>query len=379
MIAAFKDAFSQIPQQDWDHLNTSTNPFLTYEFFEALETSKSASIDKGWQPHHLTIKSDDKIAAILPLYLKSHSWGEFVFDWDWANAYEQHGLAYYPKLVSTIAFTPVSSEKLISKTLTHSDIMSPLSEYCTKHDIASWHLLFCPKIADTPDNVYERNTVQFHWFNKGYSSFEQYLSTFTARKRKNTRKERESIKKQNITIRQYSGDQITQQVLEFFYLTYQLTYLKRQHTPHLSFAFFERIFKALPNNVLLIVASHADKDVACALFFHDDKQLYGRYWGTTEQFNYLHFELCYYQGIEFCIKHNLQSFNPGTQGEHKIQRGFEPVLTYSYHWVKHSAFKQAIKDFCKREQQHMLTYIQRCRLALPFKENQESNHVQRDL
>lgn len=372
MIAEFNKDFSNIPKQTWDTLNTSSNPFLFYQFVEALELSGSASLVQGWQPHHLTIKQGESIEAVLPLYLKSHSWGEYVFDWDWAKAYEQHGLEYYPKLVSTIPFTPVSSNKLISQTLTHQDVLQPLSDYCTEHNIASWHLLFCPKIEVLPDNVFERNTVQFHWFNKDYDSFDDYLSTFTARKRKNTRKERESIKKQNINIRQVSGTDITKEELDFFYLTYQLTYLKRQHTPHLSYEFFEQIVQSMPSNILLVIASHEENDIACALFFYNESHLYGRYWGCSESFSNLHFELCYYQGIEFCIKNNIQTFNPGTQGEHKIQRGFEPVLTYSYHWIKHSGFRPAIQDFCKREQMHMLTYQQQCTLSLPFKNNEDS-------
>lgn len=375
MIAEFKNAFSQISQQQWDALNTSQNPFLFYQFFDALEKSESASASRGWQPHHLTIKQPeqqaDKLEAILPLYLKTHSWGEYVFDWDWAHAYEQHNLEYYPKLVSTIPFTPVNSNKLISQSLSHSDILQPLSDYCIEYDIASWHLLFCPKINDIPADVFERNTVQFHWFNKNYNSFEHYLSTFTARKRKNTRKERESINKQNIRVRRIYGNEITKKELDFFYLSYQLTYLKRQHNPHLSYEFFELIFKSMANNILLIIATHNETDVACSLFFYDKTHLYGRYWGCTEQFSNLHFELCYYQGIEFCIENNIQSFNPGTQGEHKIQRGFEPILTHSYHWVKHSGFRPAIQDFCKREQLHMLNYQQQCTLALPFKNTQE--------
>ena len=374
MIAEFKKAFSNIPQQAWDALNTSDHPFLSYAFMEALELSGSASLTQGWQPHHLTIKQDETIEAVLPLYLKSHSWGEYVFDWDWARAYEEHDLEYYPKLVSTIPFTPVSSNKLMSNSLTHQDVLRPLIDYCTEYEIASWHLLFCPKIEELPNNVYERNTVQFHWFNKGYESFDDYLSTFTARKRKNTRKERESIKKQNLSVRQVAGHEITKAELDFFYLTYQLTYLKRQHTPHLSFEFFQQIVQNMPSNILLVIASHEDNDIACALFFHDESHLYGRYWGCSEQFSNLHFELCYYQGIEFCIKNNIQSFNPGTQGEHKIQRGFEPVLTYSYHWLREPGFRPAIKDFCKREQMHMLTYQQQCALSLPFKNTQDSTH-----
>ena len=213
--------------------------------------------------------------------------------------------------------------------------------------------------------------MQFHWFNRDYKTFDDFLNTFTSRKRKNTRKERLSMLEQGIKIRQLKSNEITLQDLEFFYLTYQLTYLKRGHQPHLNYEFFKQIVANMTDNVLLIIASDQQEDVACALFFYDDAQLYGRYWGATKQYNNLHFELCYYRGIEFCIQHKLKTFNPGTQGEHKIQRGFEPVLTHSYHWIKHPAFKPVIKDFCLQEQKHMLTYQQQCQQLLPFKKVDE--------
>jgi len=366
--AQFLKAFSSITATEWGELNHSSNPFLSYEFLNALEESNSANIDRGWQPHHLKLFDDQNIQGVLPLYLKNHSWGEYVFDWDWAEAYQRNGFEYYPKLVSTIPFTPVPSHKLVSTSIQHHEVLAPLIDYCTEQNIGSWHLLYCPKIETLPADVYERNTVQFHWFNQQYQSFDHYLATFTSRKRKNTRKERESIVKQGITIRRVTN--ISKAELDFFYLTYQLTYLKRQHTPHLTFEFFEKIVATMADNILLVIASHEGKDIACALFFYDDTQLYGRYWGCSETFHNLHFELCYYQGIEFCIEKGLNSFNPGTQGEHKIQRGFEPVLTHSYHWVKQAEFKPSIKDFCKREQEHMRHYMKHCRDALPFKQGQ---------
>jgi predicted N-acyltransferase len=365
--AQFLKAFSELPHDSWERINGSSNPFLSYEFLNALEQSDSASLSRGWQPHHLTLTQDDELTAVLPLYLKSHSWGEYVFDWDWAQAYERNGLEYYPKLVSTIPFTPVSSDKLISPSIELESVFQPLIDYCSEHNIASWHVLYSDEITALPENVYERNTVQFHWFNKGYESFDDYLATFASRKRKNTRKERESITKQGITVRRVTGKNITKQELDFFYLTYQLTYLKRQHTPHLTFEFFEQIVETMPDNMLLVIASHKDEDIACALFFHDETHLYGRYWGSSGSFHNLHFELCYYQGIEFCIEQKLTCFNPGTQGEHKIQRGFEPVLTHSYHWVKQPEFMPAIRDFCTREQEHMRNYMNHCRTSLPFK------------
>lgn len=352
MKAAFYNSIDDISKSQWQALDHSACPLMRYEFFKALEDSQSIILDTGWQPHHLTISSEENIAAILPLYIKQHSWGEYVFDWDWAEAYQRNNLNYYPKLVSTIPVTPVTSDKLLSDKLDYCDVMHVLTEYCQQNQINSWHLLFIPEVHDTgnmklPDDVYLRHTVQFHWFNRDYKNFDHFLSSFTARKRKNTLKERRSIKQQNIEIEQFIGKDITKKHLDYFYLTYQLTYLKKGHQPHLTFAFFQQILKTLPNNILLIIASRNDEYVACSLFFFDQQHLYGRYWGCSEPVKNLHFELCYYQGIEFCIQRKLQVFNPGTQGEHKIQRGFEAVLTYSYHWIKNANFKAPIQNYCQ--------------------------------
>lgn len=368
----FNDALITIDKKEWKNLNDSNNPFTDYEFLSALELSESVCLKKGWQAHHLVATSQDKLLAIMPMYLKNHSWGEYVFDWDWADAYARYHLDYYPKLVAAIPFTPIESNKILSSTLTVSNLFATLTQHCEQHNIQSWHILFNEQITTPlPADIYQRNTVQFHWFNRDYKSIDEFMNTFTSRKRRATRKERLSIAKQGITIRRLSGHDITEEELAFFYLTYQTTYLKRGHQPHLNIAFFKQIVSTMPNNILLIIASHEQRDVACALFFYDEAQLYGRYCGATGYYNNLHFELCYYQGIEFCIENNLSRFNPGTQGEHKIQRGFEPVLTYSYHWVMHPDFKQAIKDFCQQEESHMLTYRDQCRELLPFKQLDE--------
>jgi uncharacterized protein len=365
---SFIHSIEAINQQDWHNLNSSTCPFLDYHFFKALEKSESATAKKGWQAHHLLAKSENETLAIMPMYLKSHSWGEYVFDWSWADAYQQYNLDYYPKLVATIPFTPVTSDKLLSTHLDISDVVSPLIQHCEQENINSWHLLYCDEInTPLPHDVYHRHTVQFHWFNRGYKNIEDLFNTFTSRKRRSTRKERLSITAQGISIRRLIKEHITEKDIDFFYLTYQLTYLKRDHQPHLTIDCFKQWLSSMRDNMLLLIASHQDKDVACALFFYDDSQLYGRYWGCTEYYNNLHFELCYYQGIEFCIEKKLTRFNPGTQGEHKIQRGFEPILTHSYHWIKHPSFKEAIQRFCLEEKAHMLTYQAQCRQLLPFK------------
>lgn len=369
MKSEFVSSIEQISEITWQSLNNSSSPLVNYQFFKALESSQSVCNSTGWQPHHLLWEQSKNIQAILPMYAKQHSWGEYVFDWAWAEAYQQHNEPYYPKLVATIPFTPISTNKLLSTDLALAQVFPVLNEHCLSTNIHSWHVLFEQKQAKQSlrlNNVFERNTVQFHWFNRQYRDFDDFLSLFTARKRKNVRKERLSISQQAIKVRRVLGKDITTQELDFFYLTYQLTYLKRGHSPHLTIDFFASILKSLPENILLIIASIDGSDIACAWFFFDEHQLYGRYWGSTQTYNNLHFELCYYQGIEFCIEHNLQAFNPGAQGEHKIQRGFEPVLTYSYHWIKHPEFRAAIQRFCQQEQQQMRHYLKHCQQLLPY-------------
>ena len=390
MKAEFVNSIDKINELTWQSIVNSNSPFTNYQFFKALEKSHSVCNEKGWQPQHLLLSDleseSHNICAILPMYIKQHSWGEYVFDWSWADAFEQHNVPYYPKLVATVPFTPISTAKLLTTSQLTNDIevdqtqvFSVLTEQCLEKNINSWHVLFTPIIKNLPlipDDVYQRNTVQFHWFNQKFNNFDYFLSTFTARKRKNVKKERLSIALQKIEIRQVLGKDITPEDLSFFYLAYQLTYLKRGHTPHLTVDFFTDILKSLPDNILLVIASIENKKIACSWFFFDDKRLYGRYWGCTDKVNNLHFELCYYQGIEFCIKHKLQIFNPGAQGEHKIQRGFEPVLTHSYHWIKHSEFRSAIQQFCQQEQQKMQHYLKQCQQLLPF--NNKNNRTETD-
>ncbi|WP_114327281.1 GNAT family N-acetyltransferase [Candidatus Colwellia aromaticivorans] len=370
MKSEFVNSIDKINEVTWQSLANSSSPFINYQFFKSLENSQSVSSKTGWQPHHLLWSKSNNVDAILPMYIKQHSWGEYVFDWAWADAYQEHNEPYYPKLVATIPFTPISTPKLMGTYIELSQVFSVLTEHCLAQNINSWHILYTQKIQKQSlrlNNVFHRNTVQFHWFNHQYHDFSEFLSTFTARKRKNVKKERLSISQQNIKVRRILGKDITTEEISFFYLTYQLTYLKRGHSPHLTSDFFSNALKSLPNNILLVIASVDGCDVACAWFFFDEHQLYGRYWGCTQAYNNLHFELCYYQGIDFCIEHKLQVFNPGAQGEHKIQRGFEPVLTHSYHWIKHLGFRPAIQQFCLQEQQQMQLYLKHCQQFLPFK------------
>jgi predicted N-acyltransferase len=370
MKIKFVNSINEINELTWQKLADSNSPLVNYNFYNGLENSQSVGSKKGWQPHHLVCSKSNKVNAILPMYIKQHSWGEYVFDWAWADAYQQQNEPYYPKLVATIPFTPISTPKLITSDIELAQVFSALSEHCQEQSINSWHILYAQESENqslASNNIFERNTVQFHWFNHQYHNFDDFLSVFTARKRKNVKKERLSISQQNIKTRRILGKDITPQELDFFYLTYQLTYLKRGHSPHLTADFFAKVLISFPDNVLLVIASIEGCDIACSWFFFDEHQLYGRYWGCTQKCNNLHFELCYYQGIEFCIERKLNAFNPGAQGEHKIQRGFEPVLTHSYHWIKHNNFRPAIQQFCQQEQYQMQQYLKYCQQFLPFK------------
>ncbi|WP_250656269.1 GNAT family N-acetyltransferase [Alkalimarinus coralli] len=383
----FETSLLDIPSDEWNRLNSADNPFLKYEFLAALETSKSVAPKTGWQPNHLAIRDNDKLIAAIPSYIKQHSYGEYVFDWSWADAYNQYGLHYYPKLLSAIPFTPSVGPRLLANNLDLDNglsrrIFEAVKNHASKMGLSSWHLLF-PDHASlealSHPELMLRKGCQFQWCNRYgetqsaktgalmYDSFEQFLDQMTSRKRKNIRKERQQVKDQGIRFIQFEGHEITPQALEKFYLFYHATYLKRGQQGYLNQAFFQQITRSMPDNLLLVMAEKAGEYVAAALFLKDDQTLYGRYWGCMEEYKQLHFETCYYQGIDYCIKHKLERFDAGAQGEHKIQRGFKPVPTYSLHWIGHSGFRAAIQDFIKREAVQVDHYMDDAFRYLPFK------------
>lgn len=362
---------------DRNMLEVSDNPFSQFAFLDSLEESKCCSPATGWTAHHVVFRNDQHhILGLMPCYIKDHSWGEYVFDWAWAHAYRENALDYYPKLVTAIPFTPVTGPRfLVTNGTCDNDLLdywltTALPELASQLNISSWHLLFSDaNVTSKKSNseLLERIDCQFHWRNKEYSSFDAMLETFSSRKRKNIRKERKSITDMGIELRRFSGIEIDQELLSDFYQFYVNTYEIRGHTPHLNMEFFKEILSKMPDKILLVMASSKGQNIAGALFFHDDKTLYGRYWGSYSNIPGLHFECCYYQGIEFCIEHSLKSFNPGTQGEHKISRGFEPVITHSRHWIKHADFSYAIKNFLAQEQQSVKQYAIQAKKLLPFK------------
>ena len=327
---------------------------------------------------HLCVYQDNALVALMPMYQKTNSNGEYVFDWDWANAYAKHQLEYYPKLLTAIPFSPCYGPRIASS-LPLSQILPSISQFikniCTEHNFSSWHGLFHPP-EQNPDykaqGLLTRTGIQYHWENEGYQSFEQYLSTFTSRKRKSINRERSAVKAQQVSLQFVEGIDITPELLTHFYYCYQLTYLKRGRQGYLNIQFFELLLASMADQIVLFVATHQGETVACAWCFKNtDPQnsvLYGRYWGCLDNFDNLHFETCYYTGLEYCIKHNIQRFDPGAQGEHKIKRGFKPITTYSSHYIADQQFEFAIADFLVRESKVISEYKDHLTEQLPFKQ-----------
>ncbi|MCV6604041.1 MAG: GNAT family N-acetyltransferase [Porticoccaceae bacterium] len=374
--------YNSIDQFDADHWNSLLGcdyPFLQHGFLQSLEQSGSVCTDTGWQPRHLAVRDNDQLLAALPLYEKHHSWGEYVFDWSWADAYQRLELPYYPKLLSAVPFTPATGPRLLlaegsdHATLTGA-VADAIRQYATAHSCSGVHLLFPDAAQDTllqdVDFLQRRSGTQFHWFNRGYKNFDGFLASFNARKRKALRSERRKVAQHGLTVERFHGQHIGSDLWDRFYPLYHRTYLKRSgDTGYLNRAFFQRIGEAMGEQIMLAVAQDRDGElIAGALFFHDNNTLYGRYWGTAMDLDGLHFELCYYQGIEYAIERGLHRFDAGAQGEHKIRRGFEPVETCSYHWLADPRFNSAIGQFLAQEKVMNKRYMEDAAQLLPYKE-----------
>jgi predicted N-acyltransferase len=357
---------------DWpDNTMARPNPFLRDSFLTTLEQTGICTESAGWKPDHLKLGAGEQ-ALWMPMYAKTHSWGEYVFDWSWAHAYEQHGLPYYPKLVAAIPYTPSVGPRTTRPATAAevNDLAAAIEDRVRTQAYSGAHLLFPDSgTADLWRNTgwAQRCDVQFHWKNRNYRDFDDFLDRFSSRKRKNARKERRSITEQGLTLHCYEGAGISPETLHKFYVFYHATYLKRGRHGYLNRAFFEQLLARQPETLVLFMAYEGDEAVAGALCFRDETTLYGRYWGCLAEYNNLHFETCYYQGIDYCIRHGLQRFDPGTQGEHKVARGFEPTLTRSFHWLAHPDFREAVQHFCDEEATMVAHYRQQMIEALPFK------------
>ncbi len=374
MIVKHINSMTEVSANCWNKLVQNKDPFLRHEFLLALEQSRSVIKETGWNPYHLLIFEQQILVACMPLYLKNHSRGEYVFDQQWADAYAMSGMEYYPKWVNAIPFTPCQGQRiLMNAEVDNSTIIKLLLDYIKQlseqKNISSFHCLF-PKPDQTDllqQQLLIREGIQFQWFNKNYTDFTDYLQTFTSRQRKKITKERRKVFEQGINLQRLTGLEITESQWQVFFQFYQLTYLKRGQSAYLTIDFFKQLAQTMPEQILLVLASKDQIYVGAALSFIGENTLYGRYWGCYAEYNSLHFETCYYQGLEYCFEHQLQTFDSGAQGEHKIARGFEPITTYSAHWIRNTQFSKLIADFLKREKVLIKDYKKDCYQQLPFK------------
>ena len=369
-------SIAEVDAAEWNALvESSGQPFLRHEFLLSLEESGCTTPKTGWTPEHLVARdSAGRLVGAVPLYRKSHSRGEFVFDFSWANAYAQHGLKYYPKLLSAVPFTPVSGPRLLAHPTVDAPAMRAaliraVSEHARAERLSSWHVLFptdTELAALTQSGLIARRDCQFHWSNRGYESFDAFLATFTAEKRKKAKRERRRVAEAGIVFDTRSGADMDDALWNTVYEFYADTFYRHGHEPYLNLKFFKLIGAASPERLMLKIARQGTTPIALAIFFVGDDALYGRYWGAGGNYHSLHFETCYYQGIEYCIEKGLSRFEPGTQGEHKVPRGFVPALTCSAHDITDARFAAAIRDYAAREAQGVEIYAAAVNEHVPY-------------
>ena len=383
------DSPLEVNAADWNSLLAAqphTSPFMRHEYLAALHDSGSASPATGWMPRFITLWRGDVLLAACALYVKNHSYGEYVFDWAWANAYEQHGLDYYPKAVVAVPFTPVPGARLLARDADSRRVLvQALVQWCEAEKLSSLHLLFGADediSACSDAGLMLRNTVQFHWQNRDYKDFDDFLVGMNQEKRKKIRQERRKVAEAGVSFRWSRGADISPQDWDFFYQCYERTYLEHGNAPYLSRNFFQRLADTLPAMWLLFVAERAGRPIATSLIAIDadpagaegtfglktsPHTAYGRYWGAIERVDCLHFEACYYQPLEWCIAHGVQCFEGGAQGEHKMARALMPVKTTSAHWLAHPAFADAVERFLEREGEGIGAYMASLEQRSPFK------------
>jgi uncharacterized protein len=348
------------------------SPFMRHEYLAAMHDSGSAVRETGWTPQFLTLWRDGELQAACPLYLKSHSYGEYVFDWAWANAYEQHGLRYYPKALTAVPFTPVPGPRLLARdAAARGALVRSVIAWCKQKKVSSYHLLFASDedvAACSEAGLMLRRTVQFHWTNAAYADFDAFLASLTQEKRKKIRQERRKVAEAGVTFRHARGAAIGEADWDFFYRCYERTYLEHGNAPYLTRDFFRRMARTMPENWLLFVAERKGRPIACSLIGVDAQVAYGRYWGALERVDCLHFEACYYQPLQWCIANGLRSFEGGAQGEHKMARALMPVKTTSAHWLAHPAFADAVEKFLEREGRGIGNYVEHLEERSPFRQ-----------
>lgn len=368
-------SLSAVAAADWNRL-AGDDPLVSHAFLSALERAGCVGGNTGWAPRHVLLQEDGRLAGALPLYLKSHSYGEYVFDWAWADAYDRHGLQYYPKLVAAVPFTPVTGRRLLADTDAHREtLIRGALQLARELEVSSLHVLFpTPTDAQALANagLMQRRGVQFHWRNADYPSFDDFLAAMNHAKRKNIRQERRKVRDAGVTFEWLEGAAITSAHWRYFTRCYRNTYRAHGSRPYLNFEFFEEIGATLAPHVLLILAQREGKPVAASLNIRAADRLCGRYWGSTEYEPGLHFETCYYQAIEYCIARGVPLFEGGAQGEHKMARGLLPVETFSAHWLAHPQFAEAVENFLAREGRGMAHYVSELNERTPFRRNDDA-------
>ncbi|HBN50993.1 MULTISPECIES: GNAT family N-acetyltransferase [Thalassospira] len=353
----------EIGETDWDKCAGTANPFVSFAFLSAMEDSGSANADTGWQPFHLVVTDDDDtVAGIVPLYVKSHSYGEYVFDWSWAEAYERAGGRYYPKLQAAVPFSPVPGPRLLIRS-DHPDtdrvrtlLIGALCALPERLGIASLHVTFCSgdeSRAMEDAGFLPRTGIQYHWYNRGYDSFDDFLGALNSRKRKNLRKERKQVRDAGYSFEVLSGDDLKAAHWDRFYAFYHDTSDRKWGQAYLTREFFDLLHERVRDRTVLVAAFRDGDMVAGALNLIGTETLYGRNWGTVDRTPLLHFETCYYQAIDIAIERGLKTVEAGAQGEHKIQRGYEPVLTHSAHLIVDAGLRNAVARFLDQERHHI--------------------------
>jgi predicted N-acyltransferase len=369
------DSLAGVDPAAWNSLTDHSNPFVRHEYLYGLEQHDCLDAH-GWLPCHIGVFAGEKLVGAMPLYARSNSYGEFVFDWAWADAYERAGGRYYPKLVTAIPFAPVIGPRLLAgpgnpRAGTIRDrLLDKVLELIAATGVSSFHSLFTD-VADhaafTRKGLMQRLTCQFHWRNRGYRDFQDFLDSLTSKRRKEIRRERRQVLDSRIDIEVLRGDEINEEQWQAFYRFYCSTFHRRWGNPRLTLDFFRSLSHALPEHTLLVLASQGRKYVAGAISMVGSDTVYGRHWGCSEHYPFLHFELCYYQTIEFCIEHGLKNVDAGVQGEHKLSRGFEPVAASSFHWIRHTGFREAVQDYLQREEREMTAYLAGLSDHLPYR------------
>jgi predicted N-acyltransferase len=372
------DSLADISSDQWNAMLQGNNPFMRHEFLYGLESTDCVCEELGWQSSHIAIYQDssrEQLIAAMPCYIKSHSYGEYIFDWSWADAHNRHGLDYYPKLSNAVPFTPATGERLLisashQRPELEEALLTSALELCTTKNLSSFHSLFTSK--QQTDRLQElgcltRHSSQFHWDNKGYKTFDDFLGLMSSKKRKNIKRERRRITETGVKYHWLTGNELGQKAVDTMYQFYSRTIQQYGAQSYLNRDFFHYLANNFSQQTLFLFAQYNGQTIAGGLYFKSDDTLYGRYWGALANFHSVHFETCYYQAIDWCIDNGYQHFEAGAQGQHKLARGLEPNTTYSSHWIANEEFRQAIDDFLLTEQDHIGKFQSQMQHHSPFR------------